>query len=136
MSKPPVPSRVDRFNVLVERVQDQVEEDFNLLDAAKQAARLESVEQGMMLQQLSDEELGVLGWDRMVLNIAVDAKKSKHGRPSYLDFAHDRTITRMRNAQPTATGNAGAQGVYVLPAPNKKQLEAIDVDVLPPMEDE
>lgn len=122
--------RTDRYNAVVDAVLRQTEGDLEIAAAASRARELESIEQGMVLQGLDDDQLSLFGWTRTELNVAVDAKRSGQSAPTYLKFVHERMVTRMRVANDAGGGNRGATG-YVLPTPMDRRQIGPVIDAEP-----
>jgi hypothetical protein len=107
------PVDVARLNALVNRLAMVAEDDLQIAECAARAKSLASVEEGVGLLQLSDQELAEKGWLRAELIIATDAKRCKKEVPYYVTMAHERVIGRQRLMQSATNPSAKARMVLI-----------------------
>lgn len=86
-----------RENNLALKLAEVAEDDINDLIASKRAKELDTVEAGLALLPLADDDLKLRGWTRNELRCAIDAKRNSKEVPYYLKMLDNRTTARWRD---------------------------------------
>lgn len=121
-------SHLERYNAIRSLLLNQAEDDATVATAMGRAREIRDIEEAYELLALSDEHLALIGWTRVELIIAKDAKLGRQAVPFYLQAANERHITRMRVVS-EQDGGGEESTVYVIPTRRERpQLPAIEVD--------
>jgi hypothetical protein len=110
-----------RENVLANMLADIAEDDAAVLLAAGRAKEIVSPEHALELLDMPDDQLQAMGWTRVGLHIALDAKRSTRESSYYLRIAHERSLLRWRG---TDGERPSMEATIVSPAPPAQQIEA------------
>lgn len=113
------------MDVIVEAFKAQALQDAAICEAMRGAAELLNADEGIVLYNThNDEQLAAKGWTRAALRVAIHACMPKSGSPTYLHFAQERHVNRMKTL-PTG-GDGGKATTVVIPVEENRPHAEID----------